>query len=283
MPSMPSLRLGLRFLGRCPSLGLLSHRPPSLSWGQSCDRGVVLRNSSPAFSSGGRRPSESDGLSLQAESLFTAQMLSGATAPHLRRALEELEEELTDEVQERVGEILVKMMKACSSLAVSHGGAGTLGLVADAIKQSKIAQLLEALGHPSAHILGQEHPPLPDIVKISLADQHQDGAGKPSGTQPGPSQPAESRKRGKKRPASPPPNRKTANHANQAVSSEPQHPRPQAPLAANYGHEEQAEAKRQAKKEAALAWLDKARTASHAKNYSVAVNKFFFRLVSKFF
>ena len=46
---------------------------------------------------------------------------------------------------------------------------------------------------------------------------------------------------------------------------------PAAPMAASYGPTEQAEAKRQANKEAALTWLDKAKAAAASKEWAAAV------------
>ena len=53
---------------------------------------------------------------------------------------------------------------------------------------------------------------------------------------------------------------------------QPQQQQAQAPVAASYGPEEQAEAKRQAKKEAALAWLDKAKAAAKFRSWESAVS-----------
>lgn len=48
--------------------------------------------------------------------------------------------------------------------------------------------------------------------------------------------------------------------------------RAQVPVAASYGPEEQAEAKRQANKEAALTWLDRAKAAAASRDWTAAVS-----------
>ena len=85
-------------------------------------------------------------------------------------------------------------------------------------------------------------------------------------------------RRGTKRPASPQASSQPTSQAAFATASEPQQQQqqqqqpPEKPVAANYGPEEQAEAKRQANKEAAAAWMDRARAAADTRDWSAAVS-----------
>lgn len=108
------------------------------------------------------------------------------------------------------------------------------------------------------------------------SSQSAQATGQRQGAQAQSSQPEQLRRRGKKRPAAQHPSNHTLPQARSANVSQPQQQQQQqqsqGPVAANYGPEEQAEAKRQANKEAALAWMDKARAAALAKDWSAAVS-----------
>ncbi len=105
--------------------------------------------------------------------------------------------------------------------------------------------------------------------------QSQNLSSSSQGAQTQSSQPEQLRRQGKKRPAAQQPSNHALPQARSANVSQPQQPQQQqsqGPVAANYGPEEQAEAKRQANKEAALAWMDKARAAALTKDWSAAVS-----------
>ncbi len=104
--------------------------------------------------------------------------------------------------------------------------------------------------------------------------QNQNPSSSSQGAQAQSSQPEQLRRRGKKRPAAQQPSNHALPQARSANVSQPQQQQQQSqgPVAANYGPEEQAEAKRQANKEAALAWMDKARAAALTKDWSAAVS-----------
>ncbi len=104
--------------------------------------------------------------------------------------------------------------------------------------------------------------------------QNQNPSSSSQGAQTKSLQPEQLRRRGKKRPAAQQPSNHTLPQARSANASQPQHQQQQSQgaVAANYGPEEQAEAKRQANKEAALAWMDKARAAAVTKDWSAAVS-----------
>ncbi|DBA93157.1 TPA: hypothetical protein ACH3X2_003466 [Trebouxia sp. C0005] len=101
--------------------------------------------------------------------------------------------------------------------------------------------------------------------------------GHKQGAQAQSSQPEQLRRRGKKRPAAQQPSNHALPQGRSACASQPQQQQQQqqsqGPVAANYGPEQQAEAKRQASKEAALAWMDKARAAALTKDWFAAVQR----------
>ncbi len=106
------------------------------------------------------------------------------------------------------------------------------------------------------------------------SSQGAQATGQRQGAQAQSSQPEQLRRRGKKRPAAQQPSNHALPQARSANVSQPQQQQQQSqgPVAANYGPEQQAEAKRQANKEAALAWMDKARAAALTKDWSAAVS-----------
>ena len=109
----------------------------------------------------------------------------------------------------------------------------------------------------------------------SSSSQGAQATGQRHGAQAQSSQPEQLRRRGKKRPAAQQPSNHAVPQARSANVSQPQQQQQQqfqGPVAANYGPEQQAEAKRQANKEAALAWMDKARAAALTKDWSAAVS-----------
>ncbi len=111
----------------------------------------------------------------------------------------------------------------------------------------------------------------------SSQSQGAQATGQRQGAQVLSSQPEQLRKRGKKRPAAQQPSNHALPQARSAnvpksQQQQQQQQQSQGPIAANYGPEEQAEAKRQANKEAALAWMDKARAAALTKDWSAAVS-----------
>ena len=107
----------------------------------------------------------------------------------------------------------------------------------------------------------------------SSSRQGAQATGQRQGAQAQSSQPEQLRRRGKKRPAAQQPSNDAVPQAWSANISQPQQQQQsQGPVAANYGPEQQAEAKRQANKEAALAWMDKARAAALTKDWSAAVS-----------
>jgi len=110
----------------------------------------------------------------------------------------------------------------------------------------------------------------------SSSSQGAQATGQRQGAQAQSSQPEQLRRRGKKRPAAQQPSNHALPQARSANVFQPQQQQQQqqsqGPVAANYGPEQQAEAKRQANKEAALAWMDKAQAAALAKDWSAAVS-----------
>ncbi|DBA91791.1 TPA: hypothetical protein ACH3X1_003378 [Trebouxia sp. C0004] len=256
---------------------------------------------------------------LAAHLLFQAHMPDGTTAPCLRVALSTLEDGLREDVQEHVGALLAHMITERMAPQAPANAHMMLESVRDAYEQARIAQLLEALDHPSADIYGLAHPnQMPQRSKAALRAQMQprdysqgpaaiaqatgpahrmqapgqsqqaqgpawdqnlssssqkvQATGQTQGAQALSSQPEQLRKRGTKRLAAQEP----SNHAlpqARSANGQQQQQQSQRAIAANYGPEEQAEAKRQANKEAALAWMDKAQAAALTKNWSAAVQR----------
>ncbi len=187
---------------------------------------------------------------LQANLLVQAQVIDGTTAHCMRIALNGLEEDLREEVQEQFGAILVKMMKERMSASNSASGSGLSGRAKtpeQAIEHAKIFQLLEALDHPTVELLGVASPmDMPQRQKAVLRGQQQ-AEGHSQGAQAQPSQPEQARKRGRKRATAP-----QADHVagfaqqqqpqQQQQQTQQQQTQQQVPAAANYGPESRSQA-----------------------------------------
>ncbi|KAL3137777.1 hypothetical protein ABBQ38_005037 [Trebouxia sp. C0009 RCD-2024] len=235
-----------------------------------------------------------------AKVLFEAQQIDSTTSQLLLLGMGGVPASLAADIRHYVGAFLIRKVEK----RMQPDGSGGAKTYKGAWQQAHAVLLLQAISHPAAELFGlppghveaearASHAPRAASSSNREAQQQRTAQGQPSQASRLPQFQADTARSGnRKRSAVAWPGAATSSQDDQGTSDtetldhkqEQQEQQQQQlqgvrgqrvhpPTPASYGPAEQAEAKRQANKEAALTWLDKAKAAAASKDWNAAVQK----------